>query len=120
MSFEDSAPGGGAGAERHRRTFKLLDAFLFTEALQPWEHLDDGYSPTSPLPSMMCSQELQFLHFLARTQSQSAGAIVDLGPLVGSSTYALASGLISGDLPGKVFSYDLWEYFPGWEPFVAN
>jgi hypothetical protein len=89
-------------------TSKLAGACLFEEAEQPWESLTAGFAPGPPLPGMMCSHELKFLHYLARTQCDGSGSIVDLGPLFGSSTYALASG----GSAARVFSYDLWQCFP--------
>jgi len=120
MTIQDGVHPGAPGADNHCRTFKLVDAILFSESHQPWEVLNEDYTTDPPVPSMMCSHELKFLHYLARTQSDGTGAIVDLGPLVGSSTYALASGIACGNRAGTIYSYDLWRFCPTFEPFVAN
>jgi len=68
---------------------------------------------------MICEDEIRLLHYLARAYYTGAGALVDLGPLAGGSTYALASGL--GDRSdGRIFSYDLWDFHRDWERFFAG
>jgi len=65
---------------------------------------------------MICSHELKFLYYLTKFYYTRSGAIVDLGPLAGSSTYAMLSGLGSG----PVYSYDLWAFCTGWEMFTGG
>jgi hypothetical protein len=102
-------------SEIHARTFKLADAILFDGVPQSWEmpewHFDDP-----SIPSMICGQERRFLSHLTRHHYTGAGAIVDLGPLFGSSTYAL----LSGASHGSIHSYDLWEFFPDWERLLGR
>jgi hypothetical protein len=97
-------------------TFKLRGAVLFTGSHQPWESLQSGFAPEPPIPSMMCIHELRYLHYIAKHHYKGNGAIVDFGPLVGSSTYAFASGMTGG----KIFSYDLWRVWPGLDPSYTN
>ena len=95
--------------ETEASTFKLKRAVLFAGSHQPWESLKTDFSPEPPIPSMMCVHELRFLHYVTKHHYEAKGAIVDFGPLVGSSTYAFASGMASG----KIYSYDLWRMWPG-------
>jgi len=100
--------------ESRASTFKLKSAVLFAGSQQPWESVGSGFGPAPPIPSMMCPQELRFLHYIARHHYTGSGAIVDFGPLVGSSTYAFASGAFaSGISRAKIFSYDLWRVWRG-------
>ena len=95
-------------------TFKLKRAVLFDGSHQPWEALQSGFAPTPPIPSMICCHELRFLHYLTKLHYTGTGAVVELGPLAGSSTYALLSGMKSG----LIHSYDLWAFCEGWEMFT--
>jgi hypothetical protein len=94
-------------------TFKLKRAALFEDCRQPWRKQNFA----CPVPSMMVDDELQFLHYLTSRHYGGAGAIVDFGPLAGSSTYCLASGLHG---QGHIFSYDLWHFSPSWEVFFPG
>ena len=63
------------------------------------------------VPSMLTGEELQYLIWVVATQYTGWGAVVDLGPWVGSSTAALADGLRRSGVPAKVVhSYDLFEW----------
>jgi hypothetical protein len=95
-------------------TFKLKGAALFDGSHQPWEALQSGFTSDPPVPSMMCSHELKFLHYLTEFHYTGAGAVVELGPLAGSSTFALLSGMKAG----LIHSYDLWAFCEGWEMFT--
>jgi len=95
------------------RTFKLKQAKLFENRQQPWR--DSSFS--CPVPSMMCPDELQFLHYMAAKQYTGAGAILDFGPRAGASTFCLASGL---GTTGHVFSYDMWHFFSQWQCFFPG
>jgi hypothetical protein len=97
-------------------TFKLKGALSFDGSQQPWEALQLGFAPDPPIPSMICKHELKFLHYLTKFCYAGVGAVVELGPLAGSSTYALLSGMTSG----PVHSYDLWAYCTGWEMFTGG
>jgi hypothetical protein len=52
-------------SSRRADTFKLRDAMLRADGQQPWERPDTGYTPDPAIPSMMCKQELRFLHYIA-------------------------------------------------------
>ena len=65
---------------------------------------------------MICPDEIDFLHYLARTQYRNRGSIIEFGPLGGVSTCALALGAPEAIL----HAYDFWiyhdslrDYFPG-------
>jgi hypothetical protein len=64
---------------------------------------------------MICSDEILFLYYLASRHYTGAGAIVDMGPLAGGSTFALASGIQRG----HIHSYDLWRYFDTFEQYFG-
>jgi hypothetical protein len=102
--------------ELRSSTFKLKSAILFAGSQQPWESLHSGFTPEPPIPSMMCVHELRFLHYIAKHHYTASGAIVDFGPLVGSSTYAFASGMSRG----RIFSYDLWRVWHGLEALYTD
>ena len=68
---------------------------------------------------MICDDELRFLHYLGR-RHQGLGACVDFGPLAGSSTYALASGLAAAGSDARIYSYDLWRFYPDWQRFFPR
>ena len=94
-------------------TFKLTQAKLFEDRLQPWR--DSNF--VCPVPSMMSTDELKFLHYMTAKQYKGAGAIVDFGPLAGASTFCLASGL---GADGHIFSYDMWQFFADWQRFFPG
>lgn len=79
-------------------------------AKQPWA---DTHVPDSValVPSMLTHEELQYLIWLGQTTYSASGAIVDLGPWLGSSTAALAEGLRrSGVASRVVHAFDLFEW----------
>jgi hypothetical protein len=104
-------------------TFKLSRARLLAAEPQPWRRGTPPLADINPVPSMICEDESRFLHWIARHCVSGEGQVVDLGPLAGGSTHALCSGLAAN--PGAlgrtlVHSYDLWRFFPGWEPFFPG
>ena len=104
-------------------TFKLSRARLLAPEPQPWRRGLPPIEAINPVPSMFCEDESRFLHWVARHCVSGAGHIVDLGPLAGGSTHALCSGLALNSAAAartKVHSYDLWRFFPGWEPFFPG
>lgn len=63
--------------------------------------------------SMLTEYELALLYAMARHHYKGIGKIVDLGPLIGVGTYALASGLrenFAAPEAKKIYSYDLFLY----------
>src|SRR5687767_13434694 len=61
--------------------------------------------------SMLSIFEVAVLHALTRDYYEGAGEIVDLGPLLGLSTHAMASGLARNEAAskkGRIHSYDLF------------
>ncbi|HXA07509.1 MAG TPA: class I SAM-dependent methyltransferase, partial [Bryobacteraceae bacterium] len=65
---------------------------------------------------MIGIDEIDFLHYLVRTQYSKQGSIIEFGPLGGASTCALAAGAPEATL----HAYDFWtyhealrDYFPG-------
>jgi len=97
-------------------TFKLRHARFFELGVhQPWETLSDS-GPDPPIASMICLHERKFLEYLTSRTYSGRGAVVDLGPLLGGSTYALLAGMKSG----RVHAYDLWRYCSNWAGMVGE
>ena len=107
-----------------KETFKLSGALLFNAQQQPWRGMTCNMSEINPISSMICSDESQFMHWLARYYYSGCGKIVDMGPLAGGSTYSLASGLSRNEKVPKarqiICSYDLWDFRVGWEQFFPG
>lgn len=103
-------------------TFKLRRAQLLAAEQQPWRRGSPPLEAINAVPSMICEDEAQFLHWIAKHCVSGEGQIVDLGPLAGGSTHALCSGLALNSAAGrtKVHSYDLWRFFAGWEQFFPG
>lgn len=82
----------------------------------PWRRLGLDLRAVNPISSMLCADESFYLHWLARNYYQGLGEIVDGGPLLGGSTYSLASGLSKNsavtDTHKRITSYDLFRFFP--------
>jgi hypothetical protein len=120
-------------------TYKLASAALFEGRQQPWRFMQAPWStlqhipavptgheaqhacpprpsrPEFPIKSMICDDEVLFLYYLASQYYTGTGAIIDMGPLAGGSTYAMASGISAG----HIHSYDLWQYFEGFEGYFG-
>jgi hypothetical protein len=97
------------------QTFKLREAQIFDGVPQVWRQLTP--SMQCSVPTMLCSDEIQYLYYLAKRQYSGRGVIVDCGPLAGASTMAFVSGVPRGT---KIHVYDLWSFCPGWEEFFPR
>ncbi len=80
------------------------------QALQacPWKNIELP-SAVADVPTMLYTNELQVLHWLAKHHVNGAGRIVDAGCFLGGSTAALASGLAArtdGPWEKTIASYD--------------
>ena len=99
---------------RSHDTFKLVSPHRFGDADQPWREVGKSDAEINPVRSMIDSDESRFLHWCARETFTGTGKIVDMGPLAGGSTYALASGLVDNrravDARDVIRSYDMWEF----------
>ena len=62
------------------------------------------------IPSMLTHEELQYLSWLTAEMYEGWGAIVDLGPWLGSSSAALADGLRRTGRPVTVRAFDLFQW----------
>lgn len=106
------------------KTYKLNKAFLFGGYQQPWRNSDCSIKQINPVPSMICEDESRFLHWLTRYYFSGQGCILDLGPLAGGSTHALASGLAHNKcLPEDkklIHSYDTWKFSADWGKFFPG
>lgn len=63
---------------------------------------------------MLSTEEKQYLTWLTAEAYEGWGAIIDLGPWLGSSSAALAEGLVEGGHQASVHSYDLFR----WEEYM--
>jgi hypothetical protein len=62
------------------------------------------------IPSMLTHEELQYLSWLTAEVYEGWGAIIDLGPWLGSSSAALADGLRRAGRVGTVRAFDLFQW----------
>lgn len=99
----------------YRTTFKLNQALIFPGGLQVWRKSALPEEKINPIPSMIVADESTYLYWLASEYCTGAGKIVDLGPLAGGSTYALAGGLANNRRvhckEKQIHSYDLWVFW---------
>jgi len=71
----------------------------------PWRGWDVPSRDRLP-PTMLAHEEVEYLVWLTETQFRGSGAVVDLGPWLGSSTCALAEGVRRGGRPGRIQAFD--------------
>lgn len=104
------------------KTFKLADALLFDGVEQPWRADAEATAYINPIVSMMCADEIAFLRWAAERFHQPGHRIVDMGPLAGGSTRALAAGVVAAEPNARavVHSYDLWRYCEGHAAFYRH
>jgi predicted O-methyltransferase YrrM/Flp pilus assembly protein TadD len=82
---------------------------------RPWEQVSLPPALTG-MKSMLSSDEMQYLTWLASGKYEGWGAIVELGVWLGSSTAALAEGLRRRGAPATIHSFDLFV----WESYMAE
>ncbi len=103
---------------------KIIDQLLFGDVLAPWRDLGADSDVLRDIPSMISFDERCFLYWLARNYYVGAGKIVDLGPLAGSSTRALAMGVLANpaisDTGSIIHSYDLWFFYTAWQKYFPG
>ena len=85
----------------------------------PWKNLSLPAQLTR-IRSMLSDEEKQYLMWLAAEKFEGWGAIVDLGPWLGSSSSAFAEGLKRRGKPNKIFSLDLFKWEPGYMQAIAH
>ena len=84
-----------------------------------------GRSSSRVIPSMLLSYELALLYGLARDHYNGSGAIIDLGPLLGASTFCLSRGLednpyvTASQKQQAIYSFDLFR-LGGYNNFVER
>lgn len=71
--------------------------------------LDRGHLPRLEIRSMLSTHEIALLFAIAK-DATPAGSVVDLGPLIGASTWALCKGFVEAGRKDRSFihSFDLW------------
>jgi hypothetical protein len=101
--------------------FKLVyPEILSSNGLLPWRTSTKSISEINPIGSMISEDESRYLYWLVKEYFTNYGAIVDLGPLAGGSTYSLALGLDEGGHKSSepvIHSYDLWQFWEDWGRF---
>lgn len=93
------------------------------EGFLQWRQSCKPLSEINPIGSMIAEDESRYLYWLTKEYFSNSGAVIDLGPLAGGSTHALALGLSENRQPpaGKpVHSYDLWQFWEGWDGFFPG
>ena len=94
--------------------------------LNPVRH--SFYEVSSPdgsifeLRSMLSTHEIALLYACARF-SWNGDAIIDLGPLIGASTWAFSRGLMDRDMPPEkpvIHSFDLWKAEGPYDGYLVN
>lgn len=110
----DLAPLKGALERMRSREFFLRhsrnpESFGVKPIRHSYYELDRANIAPLEIRSMLSTHEIALLYALARDHYDS-GAIVDLGPLMGASTWAFARGLTDAGkgAPGIIHSFDLW------------
>lgn len=104
-------------------SFKL-EACQFWERPQLWRDVAPPF--VNPIPSMITPDEATFLYWISRDIYTGEGSILDMGPLAGGSTYALASGLRDNEAvqadckSGRIQSFDLWRYLEDHQVFFPD
>jgi tetratricopeptide (TPR) repeat protein len=86
---------------------------LTTSSNRPWSDVDIPEA-VAAVPAMLSVEERRYLIWATAATYQGVGAVVDLGPWLGGSSVALAHGLERSGKPGKVQSFDLFEWNPGY------
>lgn len=83
---------------------------------KPWESTSFEYPPS--LPTMISLEEKRYLYWLGRNVWTGKGAIVEIGPWLGGSTYCLASGMRANPTARgpKLHVYDSFE----WRSFMSK
>ena len=104
--------------------FKLVHPeMLSNTGFLPWRTSTKAVSEINPIGSMISEDESRYLYWMAKEYFSNCGAIVDLGPLAGGSTYSLALGLADGPYKSPIpliHSYDLWEFWEDWGRFFPG
>jgi tetratricopeptide (TPR) repeat protein len=85
----------------------------------PWKELSLPPEITK-MKSMLSQEEKQYLVWLTAEKFEGWGAIVDLGPWLGSSSAALAEGLKRRSREEKIFSFDLFKWERSYMERVAQ
>lgn len=97
---------------------------LIVDERKVWHQEGARTAELRRIPGMICDDESLYLYWLAKHYYTGAGAIIDLGPLAGSSSLALASGLSeNANVPEsekRIYSFDLWSYLGGYSQFFPT
>ncbi|MDT7813179.1 MAG: hypothetical protein QOJ42_3095 [Acidobacteriaceae bacterium] len=87
--------------------------------VRPWKGLSLPAAVTN-MKSMLSREEKQYLTWLTSEKFEGWGAIVDLGPWLGSSSAALAEGLSRRRSNAKICSFDLFRWEPDYMAPIAK
>ena len=96
-----------------------LQEETMSRSSSPWRAVSLPAS-IAQMRTMLSHEEKQYLVWLTAEKFEGWGAIVDLGPWLGSSSAALAEGLKSRGKQDKVFSFDLFRWEPSYMGAVAH
>src|ERR1044071_7787881 len=88
-------------------------------APRPWKNIALPDAVTG-MRSMLTLEEKQYLTWLTSETFEGWGAVVDLGPWLGSSSAALAEGLKRRGSHQRIRSFDLFRWDCGYMDDVAS
>ncbi len=88
-------------------------------APRPWKNIALPDFITG-MRSMLTPEEKQYLTWLTSEKFEGWGAVVDLGPWLGSSSAALAEGLKRRGVHHRVHSFDRFQWDPSYMEPVAS
>lgn len=105
--------------------FKLVHPEMLSSKVGPlpWRASIKPISEINPIGSMISEDESRYLYWIAKEYFTNCGVVIDLGPLAGGSTYALALGLAEGQYKPSaplIHSYDMWVFWEDWGRFFPG
>jgi len=89
---------------------------LFREVLNRKTSWSNLQIPPCPVPSMLTQDEMRYYHYITRFYS-GIGAVVEIGPWIGSSTYNIVSGLLNNSNftdDKRLYVYDDFVWRTSW------
>jgi hypothetical protein len=83
---------------------------------KPWSSV--AFQLPSSIPTMITAEERRYLHWLGRDFWTARGEVVEIGPWLGGSTYALASGMAARGAKAhrRLHVFDSFT----WRPFMSQ
>ena len=86
-------------------------------AREPWRGID--FAPPPSIPTMISSEEMDYLYWLGRNAWDGSSGVVEIGPWLGGSTWCLASGIEDNPRRSAASPLHVIDNFV-WRPFMAD